>query len=315
MRASVVVPTRDRAARLHRLLDRLERQTLPRAAFEIVVVDDGSRDETADVLAAEAARAAGPLRVVREPVARGPAAARNAGWRAAAAEVIAFTDDDCRPEPGWLEAGLAAIACGAGLVMGRTISDASPEELATPFSRAVVLTEENPSYPTCNAFYPRAVLEAVGGFDESFRLPFGEDMELAWRVKKAGHASAFAADAVVVHDYEPADYARFLRDRRRATELVHVLKLHPELRRLYTLGLFARRSHVHVAATAALAAAAAAIAPGLLAAVPLLWIDRFRPLRATHRLDGASVARWIVADLWEFLLFARASVRYRTVLL
>ncbi|MEA2352273.1 MAG: mycofactocin glycosyltransferase, partial [Thermoleophilaceae bacterium] len=91
-----MVPTRDRAERLPVLLEALAAQTLARDRYEVVAVDDGSADDTPRVLAA-----ADVDRVVRHERSRGPAAARNSGWRAASAPLVAFTDDDCRPEPGW----------------------------------------------------------------------------------------------------------------------------------------------------------------------------------------------------------------------
>src|SRR3954451_19061576 len=106
---SVVVATHNRATRLRALLDALASQTLPAEKFEVVVVDDGSRDDTPAVLArAAAAIDGGPRTVVlTQPVAGGPAAARNRGWRAASAPLVAFTDDDCRPTATWLEALIA----------------------------------------------------------------------------------------------------------------------------------------------------------------------------------------------------------------
>ena len=114
---SVVVATRDRAMLLEELLASLRRQTLPADRFEVLVVDDGSGDGTAALLATEERQ--GTLRTVatghREAV--GPAAARNAGWRAARAPVVAFTDDDCVVSPRWLEEGLAACRAAPGCIV------------------------------------------------------------------------------------------------------------------------------------------------------------------------------------------------------
>ena len=96
---TVVAATHNRADRLAALLDALRAQTLGTERFDVVVVDDTSGDDTADVLAAAQARGDLALTVLRHATGRGPAAARNAGWRAARAPVIAFTDDDCRPSP------------------------------------------------------------------------------------------------------------------------------------------------------------------------------------------------------------------------
>src|SRR5438874_10808299 len=100
---TVVVATHQRRRSLRRLVDGLEQQE-DAPPFEVVVVDDGSTDGTAAELEHLIAEASFPLAVVRLDRNRGPAAARNVGWRRAAAPFIAFTDDDCAPGPGWIAA-------------------------------------------------------------------------------------------------------------------------------------------------------------------------------------------------------------------
>ena len=99
---SVVVSTRDREQRLRALLGALSRQTLEPDRFEVIVVDNGSEDGTARALDALAGDCRYPLTVVRRSRGDGPAPARNEGWRSARAPLVAFTDDDCEPAPGWL---------------------------------------------------------------------------------------------------------------------------------------------------------------------------------------------------------------------
>src|SRR4051812_9195518 len=110
LEVSVVFATHDRPMRLARQLEALRSQTLAPDRYEIVVVDDASGPETRAVLEREQARDGAPLKVIHHDVSQGPAAARNAGWRAAQAPLIAFTDDDCQAPAGWLEAGLRASA-------------------------------------------------------------------------------------------------------------------------------------------------------------------------------------------------------------
>src|SRR5690242_10633781 len=109
---SVVVPTFARADLLTRCLQALMRQTLAPDAYEIVVADDGASAQIEQLVQTLAAHAASGLRVQYLAVSgnHGPAAARNCGWRAARAEVIAFTDDDTIPAPNWLANGLDAMA-------------------------------------------------------------------------------------------------------------------------------------------------------------------------------------------------------------
>src|SRR5689334_9499227 len=103
LEVSVVVPSHERVTRLRWLLNALEEQTLPRSRWELVVVHD-SRDGTEELVTTHPLVHEGVLRRVRLAPGTGTAAVqRNTGWREARAELIAFTDDDCRPEADWLE--------------------------------------------------------------------------------------------------------------------------------------------------------------------------------------------------------------------
>src|SRR5436305_4136688 len=116
---SIVVPTFHRDAHLRRCLERLLEQS-DAPAYEIVVADDGPSESTRHVVESMQ-RVDGPLiRYLPVWKTQGPAGARNVGWRAASGEFIAFTDDDCLPESGWLAAGAAALAA-ADAAAGRTI--------------------------------------------------------------------------------------------------------------------------------------------------------------------------------------------------
>src|SRR4051812_39670363 len=105
IRASVVVPTYRRPDLLDRCLSALVAQDFDPAACEVIVADDAAGDETRRQVEKWAGASRFALRYVAVGPPHGPAAARNAGWRAARGEVVAFTDDDCVPDPGWLRAG------------------------------------------------------------------------------------------------------------------------------------------------------------------------------------------------------------------
>jgi hypothetical protein len=199
---SVVVATRDRPARLAALLAGLRRQRLPAGeGFEVVVVDDGSGPDTVAELEAEAAAGRLDLSVLREEAPRGPGAARNRGWRAARAGLVAFTDDDCVPDPGWLAGGLAAHRrVPEAMVQGRTEPEPAELHHGGPLARTLRSVELGPQYPTANMFYPRELLEELSGFDEGFGLrPGGEDTDLAWRAIELGRPAVLAPDALVHH--------------------------------------------------------------------------------------------------------------------
>jgi glycosyltransferase involved in cell wall biosynthesis len=194
VRVSVIVPVRNRAAGLRALLDALAAQTL--RDHEVVIVDDASTDATAAV--AEAAGA----RVVRAPRRGGAYVARNLGLDAAHAEVLAFTDADCRPEPDWLERGLAALE-GADLVAGHVELPLRERPSTAELIDAArhLHQERNAAYgfgATANLFARRSAFERAGRFDES--LSTGGDLEFGLRSRVAGLRLVYAADAVVEHE-------------------------------------------------------------------------------------------------------------------
>ena len=226
---SVVVPVRDRPGELARLLGALA-ATAPGIA-EVVVVDDGSTDAaaTARVAAAHGAR------VVRHPVSRGPAAARNTGAAAATGEIVAFLDSDVVPEPGWLAPLLGHLAdpvvvlaaprivawegSPAGASLGTTLTSnvrKSPRSIAR---RAVARYEERRSSLDLGpraapvtarsrvAYVPSAALvvrrEALGaGFAED--MPVAEDVDLVWRLAAAGWRLRYEPSSRVAHEHRDA---------------------------------------------------------------------------------------------------------------
>ncbi len=181
------------------------------------MVDSSPDDQVVRTLEALADRAPCALRWYRKRP-EGPGPSRNLGVERARARYVAFMDSDCEADAGWLEAGLHAIEPeGVGLVQGRTLPD--------PRGRPGILTwhlsveHENHVYETANIFYRREALEAAGGFpsDLSPHDPSpmgGEDVELAWRVKRLGWSSAFSADAVVFHEVVPISPLRWLASKR-----------------------------------------------------------------------------------------------------
>ena len=315
---AVVVATHNRASLVPRLIDALAAQRGV-AAFEIVVVDDGSRDGTWAAIAEAARTSAVPVRPIRLDRRSGAAAARNAGWRATAADHIAFTDDDCVPAPSWL----ATMVAGLGdhdLVQGRTLPDPAQGDRSGPFSRTIEVSAETGYYETCNMAYRRSALDAVGGFDESFRHPYGEDCDLAWRVKDGGGRSAFLPDAIVHHDIWPSDFRAHLRDRARREGVVMMLKKHPNLRD--QRGMF--NEPTHPSAILALVAGVlflmrprpARLVPatilGLVYARTCVYY-RHKPARRSQWL--AVVPLSFVSDIYEIFVLARASARHRTLVL
>ena len=206
---SVVTPTYNRSDQAERLLDALAAVEPPPGGFEVLVVDNGSVDDTSERLRARAATSPFPLRPQRVEVNNGPARARNLGWQEAAAPFVAYIDDDCIPDPGWLVAGVRRLASDPelGVVQGRTRMP--PEFDGQVLSAWTVrhdITGPTHHFEGCNIFYRREALAATGGFDEEIGW-WGEDAAAGWGVVEAGWLRGFEADAIVTHDVEVRDFA------------------------------------------------------------------------------------------------------------
>ncbi len=201
--ASVVVPTRDRPRALARCLAALRDQV--GIALEVVVVDDGSRDPQAVERALEGVPEA---RLVRLD-GRGPAAARNAGVRAARGRVVLMTDDDCVPAPGWAAALAAAVEQRSALAAGVTEFDATRRLVAA--SETIVQHAERRGgfVATRNLAIPRELALAVP-FDERFREAGGEDREWGRRLAERGTPVVHVDAARLRHEPE-LDVRRFWR--------------------------------------------------------------------------------------------------------
>jgi GT2 family glycosyltransferase len=289
--------------------------------FEVVIVDDASGDDTPQRLRELASTASLPVVPLILERNSGPAAARNRGWRASRAPLVAFTDDDCVPQPGWLSALVTGLQ-DADLVQGRTLPDPAQVERGGPFARTMHVTAEDGLYQTCNVAYRREVLDQVGGFDEGFRHPYGEDVDLGWRAREAGARTAFSADAVVVHDVWTPGLFAHLRDLRRREGVVRVLRRHPSLRGYLHRGVFFRASHPP-AILAVLGLALAGI-PGSparrIACLSLIapWI-RHRTVRQAlgrgRRQRLLILPLVFLSDVAETAVLAVHSVRQRTLVL
>lgn len=233
---SVVIPTYRRPALLRRCLTALDGQTVPREQFEVVVVDDGSRDQTADVLAAFEDR----VRAFVQPQNAGPAAARNTGIRAAYGEIVLFLDDDVAAAPDLLATHLELHrAAGDPLlgVLGRV--DWDPALSVTPFMHWLdrsglqfgydTWLVEGPVEPPYAAFYtanvsvPRALLLDSGGFDERFPYAAFEDMELAFRLADRGFHLDYRPSARAFH-IRAMDLRGFARRMQRVGESAELMR-------------------------------------------------------------------------------------------
>ena len=202
-KVSVIVPTCGRPDLLARCLDALNNQSLAREDYEVIVIDDSQTRS-------------------------GPAAARNRGWRRAAAPIVAFTDDDTVPDREWLEQGLAAMKDHVDAVSGRIMMPIPPQP--TDYERDAQGLERS-EFVTANCFVRKRVLEQVGGFDESFRMAWREDSDLHFRLLRSGARLVHAPGAIVVHPVRPAGWGVSLKQQRKVMYDALLFKKHRQLYR------------------------------------------------------------------------------------
>ncbi|MHB9154660.1 MAG: glycosyltransferase [Endomicrobiales bacterium] len=218
---SVVIPVKNGQDTIEKCIRSLFALNYPR--FEVIVIDDGSTDRTAAIVKSlSSGDAARRLRLL-EGDSAGPSRARNRGIAEAKGDFVAFTDDDCLVDREWLNELLKGFRGDTAAVGG---TQKSPED-ESAFGKAVhdfmmtvgFLTDymKDPSgagirevdhNPTCNAMYRREVFAKTGGFMED--LWPGEDVELDYRVTRAGYRIVFAPKAVVYH-YRPENLRQFRR--------------------------------------------------------------------------------------------------------
>jgi glycosyltransferase involved in cell wall biosynthesis len=283
-------------------------------------VHDSRGDETTQLLDQHPLAKAGVLRHRRlEPGTGSPSRQRNVGWRMAAAPLVAFTDDDCRPEPDWL-AELLRVAEGnpGAIVQARIRPD--PYEIDLRRATHVRTLEVDPPGPfaqTAGILYPRAVLERSAGFDEALPTAAGEDTDLALRARGAGTGYVGAPDAVVNHSVEAYSLRGMLRLSWKWRHLPFVIKRHREIRDLYPLGLFWRPGHLWLAVAAVALPFAPRRRPAAALAVPYA-VDLLRRRgdnpRSVARAATEAPGKAAV-DAVELAALAWGSVRHRTVFL
>jgi glycosyltransferase involved in cell wall biosynthesis len=299
---SVIVPARDAAATIVRTLAALSAQQLDDGAFEVIVVDDGSRDDTL----ALARGAPGPTRVITQPP-LGPAAARNRGVAAAVGARLAFCDADVVPAPGWLAAGIRALR-DADLVQGRVLPD--PEVVLGPFDRSLWITAQVGLWETANLFVTRPAFETAGGFEEWISPRRGkalaEDVWFGYRALRGGARPAFCGAALAHHAVFARGWPGYVAERTRRRYFPAMTRKMPELRSAF---LYRRVFLDARSARFDLAAAGIGLALWRRTAIPLLATGPY--IRAARTRGPAGVvAADVLADIVSLAALVVGSIRY-----
>ncbi|HTL99711.1 MAG TPA: glycosyltransferase [Candidatus Omnitrophota bacterium] len=312
-RFSVVVPTRGDGDKLQRLLLALQRQTLAKDEFEIVLAFDGAPVPPALQTAGTASQ-----RAVALPERRGPGAARNAGVRASRGTWIAFTEDDCAPAPDWLEAAAARIAREPALeaLEGATLLPDGKPARRRP--------EAGPTWLPTNLFVRRDLFERSGGYGEAFfdrarGIYFREDSDFGFTLAALSARVGIEPAARVIHPREHPTWIDPIRWARRYEMDPLLAARHPEAFRegieVWRLGPvrirrpFVRACGAYVLALV-LAGAAALIGEGGVAAWFLVLAAlAFLVVWAKWRLDPRKAPAALVVPFVLLTALARGKKR------
>ncbi len=202
---SVVVAVYNRAHEIGACLESLLSLDYPPNGFEIIVVDDGSCDDTCNVVSGY------DVKLIALPENRGQSAARNHGVREALGEIVAFVDSDCIVDPGWLKDLVPYFRDGRNVLVGGYVASFYRESLLDRYEEVnsplnmgeetvVGAGAESDFYvPTCNMLVRKEAYVRVGGLNEQMRV--GEDVDLCWRLKEHGFRLVYVPKGVVSHKH------------------------------------------------------------------------------------------------------------------
>lgn len=212
---SIIIPTYNRDDQIGACLQALARLAYPADCFEVIVVDDGSEKSISGVV--DAYRSSFQVALLTQTNS-GPGGARNAGAACAQGRFLAFTDDDCCPDPGWLNALAARFSFDENIAIGGHTVNALPDNpyaIASQYIHDRVQAHFNPNpdearfFASNNLALPRDLFLSIGGFD-LVRFPAAsEDRDLCSRWLHRGHRMVYAPEALVHHSHH-LSFSRFL---------------------------------------------------------------------------------------------------------
>ena len=229
---SVIIPSYNQRAHLREALRCIRKQDLASHFYEVIVVDDGSRDGSAEDLHALAER--GQLRYLSQPNG-GPGSARNAGAALARGTVLVFTDADCRPEPAWLSQLQRSYAVPElPVAVGGAIHNVIEGHWLYRLAAIQELHQANAGTPptfldTANASFRRDIFLQIGGFTTNVPLITGDDVDLGQRIIAAGYQLEYNPQAVVWHIGRHSLRAIFAQAWTRGKSDGVLLSIHPDI--------------------------------------------------------------------------------------
>jgi len=215
LQVSVVIPTYNAGQKLRECLGALQKQTYPRERYEIIVVDDGSTDDTKSIIEEGGGRF--PIRYCHQEN-KGPAAARNRGAGMALGDMILFTDADCVPSETWIQEIISPFH-NPEIVAVKGAYKTNQRSLWARFAQVefneryhkLLKQEYIDMIDTYSAGFKKEVFLSMGGFDPSFPFPNNEDTDLSYRMSLEGYKMVFNPDAIVWHSGHPDSLKKYVK--------------------------------------------------------------------------------------------------------
>ena len=226
---TVVVPTYRRPALLQKCITALASQRFDKEAYEVIIVTDGPDELTQQAVAQWTNKNVAAVRCISLPEKKGPAAARNAGWEQANGVMVAFTDDDCLPDPLWLDAIWGAYCHEDEVAFtGKIIVPVTHPP--TDFARNTQGLE-SAAFVTANCACTKRALEIVRGFDEQFTMAWREDSDLEFKLLQHDIDIRRIESAVVVHPVRKAPWGVSMKEQKKGMFNALLYKKYPVLYR------------------------------------------------------------------------------------
>lgn len=230
LKISVIIPTFRRPVLLKKCLDSMTRQTFSSEDFEVIVVSDGPDSITESAVNDFIRNGAGNFRFLSLREKKGPAAARNTGWKNAEGQLIAFTDDDCIADSAWLEnlwkrvpGTNQLVACSGRIIVPL---QAGPTDYQLNTRRL-----EDSEFVTANCACTKSALLVTGGFDEQFGMAWREDSDLHFRFLEFSIPVIPVKDAVILHPARETSWGASLREQKKSMYNALLYKKYPRLYR------------------------------------------------------------------------------------
>jgi GT2 family glycosyltransferase len=225
---AVVIATWQRTSLLNRCLNALVKQSIDDSRYEIIIVTDGPDPQTVRFMKNWLTYYSGKVAVtcISLPIKKGPAAARNAGWRKAHGELIVFTDDDCIPQSGCLKQYWQAY------LPYRDTAIAFSGQVKVPLSGMPTDYEMNTSrleqarFVTANCACSRKALQLTGGLDEEFTMAWREDTALEFDLKEKDIPIIKVPNAIIVHPVRAASWGISIREQKKGMYNALLYKKH-----------------------------------------------------------------------------------------